>query len=761
MEKTKKSKTKKISFMDNLSMRKKIMFLSGILVILTLVIGTVGLTLFVRVEREAKYAEYETAELLDRAVKMSRELTKVRANLYISISYGANDDIEKRDTALAEAEKAVAALDATMDEFYAQGERMFVGNLAATKDELDEFILVFDQYIAMYDGVFRNIGAGRYQAAFNILDENADVISITVNDLDSIIDRTEDLMLKNIQTISNSVLTGLYTFIFLLILIVIVTIIVVVYSTKAIEKSIIHVLNNIKYLKDGQFEKIVSSNARDEIGQINRDIVEVSEVLDEMVQDVVNANNQYVDGSLSISIDSTKYKGSYAEMTEVIGYIFTSVFEKLNRLIVTINEMADGVFDGERFEFEGEQKRISDGLFACVDSIISISDKINEVTENANNGILEKVDTTGFSNSWLEILEELNKLVETIGEPIIEVNEVMNNMAEGNLSTQITGDYKGVFNNLKENVNISSESVRNAIRETKESLNQIAENNINFKLENTAHGDFSEIQVSINLIIDRLNEVFEGFQSSSNDVLEVAKQLSNSSQKIANGATEQASTIQELNATVEVINSNTAENAKKASSASEIANKSKENAIRGDEEMKTMLNSMEEIKMASDNIANIIKVIDDIAFQTNLLALNASVEAARAGQHGKGFAVVAEEVRTLAGRSKEAANQTTELINESLQKVNLGNDLANSTAKALHEIVYNIAEVSDLLEDISVSSGDQASSISEILTNLGTFEIVVQNNTNEAEESAESSRHLSEQSSVLKGLIDEFKLLDE
>ncbi len=203
------------------------------------------------------------------------------------------------------------------------------------------------------------------------------------------------------------------------------------------------------------------------------------------------------------------------------------------------------------------------------------------------------------------------------------------------------------------------------------------------------------------------------------------------------------------------------ENAMKSENAKDIAMASRDSAVRGDKEMRTMLQSMEEIKAASDNIANIIKVIDDIAFQTNLLALNAAVEAARAGQHGKGFAIVADEVRTLAGKSKEAASQTADLINESLVKVNLGNDLANSTAAALNQIVSSVSDVSTLLDEISSSSNEQAESIAEIVSNLTIFETVVQNNTVEAEESAESAKNLSHQADMLKELIDEFELSEE
>ncbi len=757
-ENIRKNKAVKDNFINNLKMKHKLMFMSAISFILTLVVGIVGITQFLTIYDSTEYMEDQSILLLTDAVSLSRQLTRLRANLYISLSYGQDGNVLRRDVALEESMESLNELQLAMDLFYNRVYEM--GLPKENLNELEALMVEFEVYVKMYDLVFPAIANGEYRVALDILDDNVDEINTTVGLLDSTIGRTVNLVTNSVKDINESVYAGLIILLVLLLLIFLVNIVLIMVITGTIDKSIRNVLNNIKYLKNGQFDKIVSSNTRDEIGQINRDITEVSEVIGELVDDVLVANKSYIDGSLNISVDSEKYNGGYAELSETVNSIFNSVFEKIEKLIVTINEIANGKFDGERFEFEGEQKAISDGLFACVDSITEISSKIAELTENANAGVLETVNTDEFDNSWKGILEELNKLVITIGEPINEVNAVISDMSNGKLSTKIIGDYQGIFNDLKNNVNVSVDSVNNAIIETKESLNKISNNDINFKLENNARGDFGEIQIAINSIVDRLNDVFEEFQSSSNDVLEVANQLSTSSQKIANGATEQASTIEELNATVEVINANTSENAKKAVSASEIANKSRDNAVRGDDEMKTMLKSMEEIKVASDNIANIIKVIDDIAFQTNLLALNASVEAARAGQHGKGFAVVAEEVRTLAGRSKEAANQTTELINESLQKVSLGNELANSTAKALHEIVTNIADVSELLEDISDSSSEQATSISEILTNLSTFEIVVQNNTNEAEESAESSRHLSEQSSILKGLIDEFRLLD-
>ncbi len=757
-EKVRSSTNVKESFISNLKMRNKLIFMSSISFLLTLIVSIVSIVQFAGVYKETNYMEENSMELLVDGLALLEDLNDLRTNLYIAIAFGSNGDVTKKNEGLRESEAALHDINDTMLEFYDRAKSM---NLGGDIDrELGILIEKFSDYVELYDDLFDNIRVDRYETVLDMLDKNAQLVIETNILLNSIIDNTVNLIIASTKQMNDGVYFGIVVLSVLLVVIFILNLILIPVMTKPIDRSVQKVLSNIEYLKMGQFDKIESSNALDEFGQINRDITEVTEVIEEVIEDVLIANKSYEEGSLNISIDGSKYNGGYEELAKVVNSIFVSVFEKLNRLIVALNELGEGNLDVDYFEFPGEQKTISDGLFACVNSINGVSEEIKVIASNANVGILEQVDTSNYHNGWREILDELNKLVINIGEPINEVNNVINDMSNGQLSTKITGDYKGIFNDLKTNVNTSVDSVNNAIIETKESLNKISHNDINFKLENNARGDFAEIQIAINSIILRLNEVFDEFQSSSNDVLEVANQLSSSSQKIANGATEQASTIEELNATVEIINANTSENAKKAVGASEIANKSRENAVRGDEEMKTMLESMEEIKIASDNIANIIKVIDDIAFQTNLLALNASVEAARAGQHGKGFAVVAEEVRTLAGRSKEAANQTTELINESLQKVSLGNDLANSTAKALHQIVTNIAEVSEVLEDISQSSSEQANSISEILTNLSTFEIVVQNNTNEAEESAESSRHLSEQSSILKSLIDEFKLLN-
>lgn len=255
-----------------------------------------------------------------------------------------------------------------------------------------------------------------------------------------------------------------------------------------------------------------------------------------------------------------------------------------------------------------------------------------------------------------------------------------------------------------------------------------------------------------------LDRSMQAIRMAAGQVAAGAKNVSDASVSLSQGAAEQASSVEELSSSIAEIASQTKSNAENADHANELTGKARVQAQNGDKEMKEMLRAMEAINVSSANISKIIKVIDEIAFQTNILALNAAVEAARAGSHGKGFAVVAEEVRNLAARSAKAAKETTDMIEDSIAKVNEGRTIASKTAEELEVIMTHVEDVASLVEGIAKASNEQQLALEQI--NQGVLQVsqVVQSNSATSEQAASASEELSAQAASLKDTAGKFRL---
>ena len=325
-------------------------------------------------------------------------------------------------------------------------------------------------------------------------------------------------------------------------------------------------------------------------------------------------------------------------------------------------------------------------------------------------------------------------------------------------SDEDTKELGKLFTSIGDNLHKSVKTIKGYIDEIAYTLGEVSDGNLLVSITSDYQGDFITLKDSINKIVSSLNDILIEINTAAEQVSAGSSQVSDGNQEISQGATEQASSIEELSASITQIAEQIKQSSDNTNTATDLAGTAKNAAYEGNDKMKNMLDSMQEINESSANISKIIKVIDDIAFQTNILALNAAVEAARAGAHGKGFAVVAEEVRNLAARSANAANETTALIEGSIKKVEAGTQIANETADSLSSIVEGSEKSLGLLNEISAASGEQAAGIAQINKGIEQLSQVVQTNSATAEEGAAASEELSSQAELLKSMIGNFKL---
>jgi len=274
----------------------------------------------------------------------------------------------------------------------------------------------------------------------------------------------------------------------------------------------------------------------------------------------------------------------------------------------------------------------------------------------------------------------------------------------------------------------------------------------------TLVSEHDRLGMSLQAMLANLRDMVSQMQTAGEQIAAGSGQVSSAAQSLSQGSTESAASLEEISASMNEMTSRVQQNAEHASKANSLSTQAQSAAEKGNRQMQEMVEAMEDIRQAGQNISNIIKVIDEIAFQTNLLALNAAVEAARAGQHGKGFAVVAEEVRNLAGRSAQAAKETADLIEGTVQKTERGAQIADQTASGLGNIMQQIVEVSELLGEIDCASKEQSEGIAQVNEGLSQIDQVTQQNTANAEEGAAAAEELASQAVQLQGMLERFRI---
>ena len=350
--------------------------------------------------------------------------------------------------------------------------------------------------------------------------------------------------------------------------------------------------------------------------------------------------------------------------------------------------------------------------------------------------------------------------VRVILTPIKEAERLADSMSKGNLSDpdsnfKFGNDELGDFVRKLE---FTKKTLGEYITDITRVLTEMSAGNFTAEPQIEYIGDFKSINKAFYEIESSLREIIGSIGQSSKDVMMGSQQIAEGSKGLADGTTKQAAAIQELSASLNEIAEKVESSAANATDASSVSRQSSEKIKYQNGEIENMLDAMNEIKERSDKIKNIIKAIDDIAFQTNILALNAAVEAARAGEAGKGFAVVADEVRSLAAKSAESAQQTGALITATIEAVDKGTEIANTTAAIMKEVNELSTRTDAYISDISIAMEEEASSIEQVKIGIEQISTVVQQNSATAEETAASCAELSNQSYNLEMQIDKLKV---
>lgn len=355
----------------------------------------------------------------------------------------------------------------------------------------------------------------------------------------------------------------------------------------------------------------------------------------------------------------------------------------------------------------------------------------------------------------------ISKFVKRIIVPLNAINGKILDMEQGKLSGDAIEVHTGdELETLADAVNSMTAYTNTIIKDIEAVSAKLAAEDLTAEPAADYIGDYAPIKSALYGIINSTSDVIRQIGASSKLVSDGSSKMSDNSTTLSQAATEQAATVEELNSSIVEISSNISANADSAGKAKVLADDCMKIVNEGNVKMTDMLHAMEEINETSSQIANIIKTIEDISFQTNILSLNASIEAARAGEAGKGFAVVAGEVGQLAGKTAEAAKNTTALIKTSLTAVENGTVMANETAKMLSKIVSETDDTAKVIDKIAAASQEQADSVKQILVGMDQISTSVQMTSGSSAECAASAEELSGQAKVLLDLVQRFKIAD-
>ena len=441
---------------------------------------------------------------------------------------------------------------------------------------------------------------------------------------------------------------------------------------------------------------------------------------------------------------------------------------KLEPLHKELHESATYVLDLHKTDARGAQTYYQETIGANLTTLVGYLDQVVEQGTALRDSTQETMDSTTVMmqiTTGICLLLALVCLISLIYyvftraiDPIVEISRSSSVLGEGRLDLELAYSSQNELGQLADILRVSMATIGGYVSDINRIMGELANGNFDVSTSSDYIGDFKTIQASVDNLTNMLSRAMGSINASEMKISGNAEQLSSSAQSLAQGATEQASSVQELYATLDGISRSAQNNVETAAGAQERAQLTGEQVAESERKMEQMVSAMQDVSSSSEQIGQIITTIQSIAFQTDILALSAAVEAARAGEAGKGFAVVADEVRRLAAQSDEAAAATTKLIDNCVSAASRGSGIVDEVSAALRETMELVSRSNEDIGVIADAVREESESIAQVTEGIGQISAVVQTNSASSEESAAVSAELFAQANNLREQTSRFRL---
>ena len=469
----------------------------------------------------------------------------------------------------------------------------------------------------------------------------------------------------------------------------------------------------IKGVSRGDLSVRTGHHGRDEVGQMLKATDEMVHMLERFSQEthVMIRLHEAEDIGHRMPED---FPGVYGELA---GGINTMMFEHLDAFrdaIGILERYASGDLSQDARRLPGTRAFLHVAMDAAKQSLLAINDEIKRLAQAAGAGDFSaRGDEARFQHDFRQMVQGLNAMMATSDRNLAQLSALLRAIADGDLTARMEGDFHGVFATMRDDANAT---------------------------------------------VAQLTEIVGGIQMAATSINTAAGEIASGNNDLSRRTEQQAANLEETAASMEELTSTVRQNAESARQANQLAIGAAGVASLGGDVVGQVVTTMRDIEQSSKKIAEIISVIDGIAFQTNILALNAAVEAARAGEQGRGFAVVASEVRTLAQRSANAAKEIKGLIENSVDRVADGSALVNQAGATMGEIVASVQRVTDIMAEISAASQEQSAGIEQVNQTITQMDETTQQNAALVEEATAAARSMEEQAGALTQSVSVFKL---